>query len=64
MLSDAAARLTRMLEAEGLDALAATNTETLYDVTGFRSISHALFRGAVIQRPKRRISPADTWPRS
>jgi Xaa-Pro aminopeptidase len=39
------ARLTRVLEAEGLDALVATTTENLYYVTGFRSISHALFRG-------------------
>ena len=29
----------------GLDALVATTTENLYYVTGFRSISHALFRG-------------------
>ena len=34
-----------MLEAEGLDALVATSTENLHYVTGFRSISHALFRG-------------------
>jgi Xaa-Pro aminopeptidase len=39
------ARLTGVLEAEGLDALIATTTESLYYVTGFRSISHALFRG-------------------
>jgi Xaa-Pro dipeptidase len=39
------ARLTQVLEAEGLDALVATTTENLYYVTGFRSISHALFRG-------------------
>ena len=39
------ARLTGVLEAEGLDALIATTTENLYYVTGFRSISHALFRG-------------------
>jgi len=39
------ARLTSVLEAEGLDALIATTTENLYYVTGFRSISHALFRG-------------------
>ncbi len=38
-------RLGRVLEAEGLDALVATTTENLYYVTGFRSISHALFRG-------------------
>ena len=28
-----------------IDALVATSTENLYYVTGFRSISHALFRG-------------------
>jgi Xaa-Pro aminopeptidase len=39
------ARLGGVLEAEGLDALIATTTENLYYVTGFRSISHALFRG-------------------
>jgi Xaa-Pro dipeptidase len=39
------ARLSAVLEAEGLDALIATTTENLYYVTGFRSISHALFRG-------------------
>ena len=39
------ARLTAILESEGLDALVATSTENLYYVTGFRSISHALFRG-------------------
>jgi Xaa-Pro dipeptidase len=39
------ARLTGVLEAEGLEALIATTTENLYYVTGFRSISHALFRG-------------------
>jgi Xaa-Pro dipeptidase len=39
------ARLTGVLDAEGLDALIATTTENLYYVTGFRSISHALFRG-------------------
>ena len=38
-------RLAGVLEAEGLDALVATTTENLYYVTGFRSISHALFRG-------------------
>jgi len=38
-------RLGRVLEAEGLDALVATTTENLYYVSGFRSISHALFRG-------------------
>jgi len=40
-----AARLRRVLEAEDLDALVATTTENLHYVTGFRSISHALFRG-------------------
>jgi Xaa-Pro aminopeptidase len=39
------ARLTAVLDAEGLDALVATTTENLYYVTGFRSIAHALFRG-------------------
>ncbi len=39
------ARLTAVLEAEGLEALVATTTENLYYVTGFRSIAHALFRG-------------------
>ena len=45
MDSHHSARLTAVLEAEGLDALVATSTENLYYVTGFRSISHALFRG-------------------
>ncbi|HXJ80045.1 MAG TPA: Xaa-Pro peptidase family protein [Candidatus Methylomirabilis sp.] len=39
------ARLAGVLEAQGLDALIATTTENLYYTTGFRSISHALFRG-------------------
>jgi Xaa-Pro aminopeptidase len=39
------ARLTAVLESESLDALVATSTENLYYITGFRSISHALFRG-------------------
>lgn len=39
-------RLTRVMEAEGLDGLVATTTENLFYVTGFRSISHAIFRGA------------------
>src|SRR2546428_10846574 len=34
-----------VLGAEGLDALVATTTETVYYVSGLRSISHALFRG-------------------
>ncbi len=38
-------RLGQVLEAESLDALVATTTENLYYLTGFRSISHALFRG-------------------
>ncbi len=38
-------RLTAVLDAAGLDALVATSPENLYYVTGFRSISHALFRG-------------------
>jgi len=45
MNSHVKARLTSVLEAEGLDALVATTTENLYYLTGFRSISHALFRG-------------------
>lgn len=40
-----AARLRHVLDAEDLDALVATTTENLYYVSGFRSISHALFRG-------------------
>ena len=39
-------RLLGVLEAEGLDALVATTPENLFYVTGFRSISHAIFRGA------------------
>lgn len=39
------ARLTKVLDAEGLDALVASTTENLQYVTGFRSIAHALFRG-------------------
>src|SRR5437867_11909496 len=35
-----------VLEAEGLDALVATTPENLFYLTGFRSISHATFRGA------------------
>ena len=38
-------RLTRVLDAEGLDALIASTPENLQYVTGFRSIAHALFRG-------------------
>jgi Xaa-Pro aminopeptidase len=45
MRRHAEARLTRVLEAADLDALVATTTENLYYLTGFRSISHALFRG-------------------
>src|SRR5438034_5283062 len=40
------ARLLSVLEAEGLDALVATTPENLFYLTGFRSISHAIFRGA------------------
>jgi len=40
-----AARLARVLEVEGLDALVATTPENLQYVTGFRSVAHALFRG-------------------
>src|ERR1700730_4483892 len=39
------ARLTKVLDAEGLDALVATTPENLQYVTGFRSIAHSLFRG-------------------
>jgi Xaa-Pro dipeptidase len=39
------ARLTAVLEAEGLDALVSSTTDNLQYVTGFRSIAHALFRG-------------------
>ena len=39
------ARLTKVLDIEGLDALVASTTENLQYVTGFRSIAHALFRG-------------------
>ena len=39
------ARLTQVLDAEGLDALVATTPENLQYVTGFRSVAHALFRG-------------------
>ena len=38
-------RLTRVLDAEGLDALIASTPENLQYLTGFRSIAHALFRG-------------------
>src|SRR5213595_1994314 len=40
------ARLLSVLEAEGLDALVATTPENVFYLTGFRSISHAIFRGA------------------
>jgi len=39
------ARLTAVLEAEGLDALVSSTTDNLQYLTGFRSIAHALFRG-------------------
>ena len=39
------ARLTKVLDAEGLDALVASTPENLQYVTGFRSVAHALFRG-------------------
>jgi Xaa-Pro aminopeptidase len=45
MDSHVQSRLTRVLEAEGLDALVATTPENLQYVTGFRSVAHALFRG-------------------
>lgn len=38
-------RLTRVLDAEGLDALVASTPENLQYVAGFRSIAHAIFRG-------------------
>jgi Xaa-Pro aminopeptidase len=38
-------RLTAVLDAEGLDALVGTTPENVHYVTGFRSVSHALFRG-------------------
>jgi Xaa-Pro aminopeptidase len=38
-------RLTKVLDAEGLDGIVASTTENLQYVTGFRSIAHALFRG-------------------
>ncbi len=40
------ARLLGVMDAEGLEGLVATTTENLQYVTGFRSISHAIFRGA------------------
>jgi len=45
MDSHVQARLTKVLDAEGLDALVATTPENLQYVTGFRSVAHALFRG-------------------
>jgi len=39
------ARLTAVLESEGLDALVSSTTDNLQYLTGFRSIAHALFRG-------------------
>ena len=39
------ARLTAVLEVEGLDALVSSTTDNLQYLTGFRSIAHALFRG-------------------
>lgn len=38
-------RLTAVLDAEGLDALVATTIENVQYVSGFRSVSHSLFRG-------------------
>jgi Xaa-Pro aminopeptidase len=38
-------RLTAVLDAEELDALVATTPENVHYVSGFRSVSHALFRG-------------------
>ncbi|MBM4441858.1 MAG: aminopeptidase P family protein [Candidatus Rokubacteria bacterium] len=37
-------RLTAVLDAEGLDALVASSLENVHYLTGFRSVSHALFR--------------------
>ena len=37
-------RLTAVLDAEGLDALVASSLENVQYLTGFRSVSHALFR--------------------
>ncbi len=45
MRRHAEARLTQVLDAADLDAIVATTTENLYYTTGFRSVSHALFRG-------------------
>ncbi len=39
-------RLTRILDAEGLDALVATTPENLFYVTGYRSLVQPLSRGA------------------
>jgi Xaa-Pro aminopeptidase len=39
------ARLTSVLDGEGLDALVSSTTDNLQYLTGFRSIAHALFRG-------------------
>ena len=52
-----AARLTRVLDAEGLDALVATTPENLQYVTGFRSVAHALFRAS----SSTGSSPARAW---
>jgi Xaa-Pro aminopeptidase len=38
-------RLLGVMDAEGLDALVATTIENVMYLTGFRSVSHALFRG-------------------
>ncbi len=39
------ARLEKVLEAEGLDALVATTPENVYYTTDFRSMAHGMFRG-------------------
>jgi Xaa-Pro aminopeptidase len=39
------ARLTAVLDGEGLDAIVATSPVNLYYITGFRSVSHSLFHG-------------------
>jgi Xaa-Pro aminopeptidase len=45
MDAHARARLTRVLDAEGLDALVASTPENVYYTTGFRSMAHPMFRG-------------------
>jgi Xaa-Pro dipeptidase len=45
MDAHASARLTQVLDAEGLDALVASTPENVYYTTGFRSMAHPMFRG-------------------